>query len=199
MGREAITSLTFDGQTAPGKLLLEANEIILRGVLHARIPRHLITGFGVNGDDLVISTTRGVVRAHLGAKQAAVWAKALAKPAPGLAQKLGIGGGGRVYVVGELTVSALIGALASAGQSEDLSLPILILAEIPDKAALDAITTALQTYPLAAVWAVTLKGPSAPVPDARVRQAMRELGYIDTKSCAVSDRMTATRYITRRG
>lgn len=208
MGREVITTLTFDGHSALGKLLLEADEIILRGALATRIPRHLITGFGVDGQDLVISTPGGEMRAHMGAKQAALWATALAKPVPDLAQKLGLRGAAQTWVIGALTDPALIAATQSAAGLNDnpecdvtsskRATPVQILVEVTTASCLQRLTPVLQTHPLAAVWCVTVKGASALIPTDKLRQIMRDNGYIDTKSCAVSDKMTATRYTKRK-
>jgi len=199
MGREVITLLTFQGRRAKGKLLLEAQDIILRGNLRATIPRDTITHFGVDGDDLVISTPKGDLRASVGAATAAVWARALAKPAPTLAQKLGISARLQTLVIGTLSDATLIKAVGSADEkTHNADAPVQFLAEIFDVAGWDNVIAAIAPYPLAAIWCVTVKGPAAPLPEAQLRQSMRALGYIDTKSCAVSPRMTATRYIKRR-
>ena len=199
MGREVITELTFQGHRATGKLLLEAQDVIVRGDLRATIPRNTITHFGVDGDDLVISTPNGDLRAFLGAATAAVWAKALAKPAPSLAQKLEVAEGLQTLVIGTLSDAALIKAMgSSAEKTRSADTPVQFLAEIFDMAGWENAIAAIAPYPLAAIWCVTIKGPTAPLPEAYLRQSMRALGYIDTKSCAVLPSMTATRYIKRR-
>ena len=45
------------------------------------------------------------------------------------------------------------------------------------------------------VWVVHGKGPDADQSDALVRIAMRGRGYVDNKTSAVSDKLTATRYV----
>ena len=42
MGREAMCTYSWQGQTGQGKALLEAEEIVLRGDIRTRIPRHAI-------------------------------------------------------------------------------------------------------------------------------------------------------------
>ena len=45
------------------------------------------------------------------------------------------------------------------------------------------------------VWVVYPKGPDASPSDTEVRTAMRGWGYVDNKTSAVSDALTATRYV----
>ena len=45
------------------------------------------------------------------------------------------------------------------------------------------------------VWVVHPKGPEASPSDTEVRLAMRNWGYVDNKTSAVSDKLTATRYV----
>ncbi len=204
MGREASGSIRFGGQSGAGKLLLEPGEIILRGSVRAHIPRDQITGYQAEGEDLLIQTANGLLRATLGAKEAAQWVRALAKPLPDLAQKLGIKTGMALWVIGPLTDAALIAAVANHGSANhgvtdrcDAAQPALLLAELPDQAAFDAALVLCHDHPTAAFWGITRKGKSA-FPDAALRAQMRTAGYIDSKSCAVSDGFTATRYSRRR-
>lgn len=194
MGREAEADLVFQGQSGAGRLLLEPDMLILRGAVRARIARDQITGFAVADDDLRIDTTQGEVRATLGAKDAALWCKALAKPAPDLAAKLGLSAVRRVCVIGALSDAALVQAVA--GHDAAASEAALFLAELADEAALHTALAQIAAYPAAAFWGVTEKGKSG-FTDADLRRVMRGAGYIDSKSCAVSDRMTATRYARR--
>ena len=90
MGREASGEIRFAGKAGPGRLLLEAEALILRGTVRAQIARGAIRGFDVAGDTLRIETEAGPVEADLGAREAAAWLRALAKPPPSLADKLGI-------------------------------------------------------------------------------------------------------------
>lgn len=191
MGREAQGVISFQGQAGAGKLVLEADALILRGAVRARIGRDQITGFDVAGDALRIATGLGEVMAELGAKEAALWCKALAKPLPDLAEKLGISADRPVHVIGVLTDPALVQAVARSGVSAPDA--ALFLAELRDAAALHAALAVIAPYPKAAFWGATQKGKSS-FTDADLRAVMRGAGYIDSKSCAVSDRLTATRY-----
>ena len=196
MGRDAEASLAFAGKIGAGRILLESNEIILRGEVRARISRRDVTGFSADGDDLTLRTRQGDVVATLGAKEAAAWLKALAKPAPGLAEKLGVRPNALVFVVGQPSDATLLAAIAPFRATEFVG-AALVLAELADAAAFEIALEILQFVPALPFWGVTRKGKSATFSDQILRQSMRARGYIDTKSCAVSSDWTATRYHRR--
>lgn len=189
MGREAEAAIRFSGQSGHGKILLETHELILRGDIRARIARAQIIGFAADGDNLVLTTTEGPLCATLGAKEAALWIKALAKPPPSLGAKLGISAQTPARVLGELSDATLINALKGAVAHESR----LIIAELPDQTVFDAALAFIENLPAPTFWGITRKGKSA-FPEAELRNQMRAAGYIDSKSCAVSDLHTATRY-----
>jgi len=192
MGREVAGEIRFGGKAGPGKLLLEAEGLILRGAVRAQIARGEITGFAAAGDTLRIETRRGAIEADLGAREAAAWVRALAKPLPTLAEKLGIGPDRAVLRLGPVTDAALLEALA--GIRDGARPPVLALAELPDLAALEAALSAMAGHPGLPLWTVTLKGTDSPLSEATLRARMRAAGWRDTKSCAVSARMTACRW-----
>lgn len=194
MGREAEGAISFQGKTGAGKLVLESDALILRGAVKARIGRAQITGFEASGDVLRIASGLGEVIARLGAKEAALWCKALAKPVPSLAEKLGISADRRVCVIGVLTDPALMQAVA--GFEVAAAQAALFLAELPDETAMTTAFAVIAPFPKAAFWGASQKGKSG-FTDADLRAVMRGAGYIDSKSCAVSDRLTATRYAKR--
>jgi hypothetical protein len=189
MGREAEAHISFAGNSGFGKILLESDRIVLRGVVRAQILRTQISGYGAAGDDLLLQTSQGPLRVNLGAAQVVLWLKALAKPLPSLAQKLGISATSPVCVIGPLSDAALIAAIAGATHMQSR----LILAELPDQACFDRAFDHLQTQSNPVFWGVTRKGKSS-FPEAALRAQMRAAGYIDNKSCAVSDLHTATRF-----
>ncbi len=189
MGREAEAQIEFAGQNGFGKILLEANELILRGEIRARIARKTITGFTTEGDDLVVVTAEGALRVNLGAKQAALWQQALAKPPPSLGTKLGISSLTPARVIGRVTDPALIAVLHGVTTTDSM----LILAEVSDQTCFDNVLEVLQNLSAPTFWGVTAKGKSA-FPEANLRSQMRAAGFIDSKSCAISDLHSATRF-----
>lgn len=193
MGRESDAWLTYGGASGAGKLLLESTEIILRGAVRARIPRSAIVGFAQEGDDLVIQTPRGALRAGLAPKHAARRVAALAKPIPTLAAKLGVSPETPIRLLGDVTDADLQAAL-SGGVSPTAT---TLLAELNDATQLDAALHALADPGLTAFWGVTVKGKAAPLPEASLRSRLRDAGFTDTKSCAVSQIRSATRFQRR--
>ena len=193
MGREAIAQCSWQGQSGEAKVLLESQEIILRGPIKARIARSGITAFVVEGETLRVSTSDGVLVAELGAKEAGKWAEALAKPAPSLASKLGIGGEKPAFLLGDTEDEALLDALAGHHRVDQAERASVIVALIYGETSLDAALELAGEHGLM-LWCVYPKGKSAAFGDSAIRAHMRGAGWMDNKNCAVSERLTATRY-----
>lgn len=193
MGREAIAQCSWAGQTAEAKVLLESQEIILRGGIKARIPRSSITAFAAEGDMLRVTAPGGTLEARLGEKEAAKWAEALAKPAPSLASKLGIGGEKPAFLHGETDDEALLDALAGHHSVDRAGQASVVIAMIAGEGDLDAAVELAGAHGLM-LWCVYLKGKAAAFGDTAIRSYLRGAGWMDNKTCAVSDRLTATRY-----
>lgn len=193
MGREAEAQICFRGVSGPGKLLLEGPQILCRGAVRAKIDRGAITAIDIEGDDLILTTDQGRLIATLGAGQAAAWARALAKPLPTLAEKLGVHAGALALVVGEIRDPVLGPALAR-WRAPDASQARMAIAEVRGQGDLARALLLIEDLPF---WAVTVKGTASPLTDAAVRTALCAT-HVDTKSCAISPQMTATRWQRRR-
>lgn len=179
------------------RALLESTEIILRGGIRERVPRAAITGMAVDQGDLRLTTDRGPLVLELGAAEAARWVAALQKPVPTLPQKLGVGAGCLAFVLGPLDDAALAAALRGVC-SDSLAAAGLLIAVLQGPGDLAAAFELAGSAPHLAIWCVYPKGRRAVVNDAMVRGYLRDRGYVDSKACAVSDVLTATRY-GRRG
>lgn len=182
-----------DGERAAAKALLESRELILRAPFRRTIPVAAIQAVRVDGDVLRIDTEGSAIAITLGAATAAKWAKKILTPAPSLAHKLGIGHASPALVIGEATDPALVEALD--GHSAGPEAAKLSVAIVGDAAALDAALARHAALPRgSAIWVIHGKGPKAAFGDNAVRAHMRALGYRDSKSSAVSDTLSATRY-----
>jgi hypothetical protein len=95
MGREAEGHAVWRGASGAVKAYLESDGIILRGEVRGKLPRAGLMGWRVEGEDLCLRSDGEPLVLTLGSKEAAVWVKALEKPLPSLAQKLGAGLGDR--------------------------------------------------------------------------------------------------------
>lgn len=212
MGREAQVRAEWRGASGAVKALLESQELILRGAIRARIPRADITAVHAAGQRLVLDCDgeRLVLEfgveagaesggdAERGAAAAVRWRTALLTPPPSLASKLGVDPEHPAYPLGVLDDAALREALLGATVSEP-GRAASILAVIENAAAVAAALEVSASWPELPLWCVYPKGASGPVTGAELREELRALGYIDTKSSAVSDRLTATRYVRRSG
>lgn len=193
MGRESVAQAEWMGRSAQVKAIAEAHEIILRGAIKARLPRNAVTAVLVENGVLTVEFGQDRLRLELGAQDATKWHALLTTSPPSLAEKLGISGEKPGFVMGRTDDPALGDALI--GRSvDDLATAALLVSVInTDDDLARTIETAYQS-PDKAVWCIYPKGKAASPGDAAIRQAMRDAGFKDSKSCSVSERLTATRY-----
>jgi hypothetical protein len=192
MGREAEGHAVWRGVSGAVKALLESDGITLRGEVRGKLPRSGLMDWRVEGEDLCLRSGGEQLVLTLGAREAAAWVRALDKPVPSLAAKLGVSVAARAWVMGgpppEEIAVALAGAEAS-GPGE----AALIVAVLTGPGDLEAALAAGQAHGLR-VWCVHGKGKGAAVGDAVVRAAFRAAGWMDIKASAVSEGFSATLY-----
>jgi hypothetical protein len=193
MGRETTAQVCWQGQAGEAKVLLESTELILRGGVKARIARSSLSHATADSTGLTVIAAGEPLHVAMSETEATRWAKAIATPPPSLAAKLGTGPDRPIFVLGPADdpelAEALRGAIATApAQASQL------LAVIESAAALDQALALARAHPALPVWCVYPKGKTADPGDTAVRAAFRAAGWIDNKSCAVSQRLTATRY-----
>lgn len=193
MGREAIATCHWRGEAAEVKALLEGREIILRGAIRLRLDRAACEAMAHDGDDLILTTGGERLVLALGEVEAAKWLAKLQAPLPTLAQKLGLSAAKPALVIGTLNDPELAQALAGGITSEP-DRAALLIAMIECRSDLAAALALAQTKPQLHIWCVYPKGKAALVSDAEIRTTMRAAGLMDNKTCAVSERLTATRY-----
>jgi hypothetical protein len=192
MGREAEGHAVWRSQSGAVKAYLESDGIILRGEVRGKLPRTGLMGWRVEGEDLCLRADGEPLVLTLGAKEAAAWVRALEKPVPSLAQKLGVSAAARAWVIGGPAPEEIAVAVAGANSlgPEGASVIVAVLTGPDDLA---AALAAGQRHGLR-VWCVHGKGKGAAVTDATVRAAFRAAGWMDIKTSAVSDAFTATLY-----
>lgn len=105
MGREAEGHAVWRGAAGAVRACLEADGIILRGEVRARLlraglPRAGLADWRVEGEDLCLRSEGEPLVLTLGATEATAWVRALNRRAPSLAAKLGVSASARAWVIG---------------------------------------------------------------------------------------------------
>lgn len=192
MGREAEGHAVWRGQSGAVKAFLESDGITLRGEVRVKLPRAGLMGWRVEGEDLCLRSEGEPLVLTLGAKEAAAWMKALEKPLPSLAQKLGVSAAARAWMIGGPPPEEIAVAVAGceAVGPEGAAVVVAVLTGPQDLAA--ALAAGRKTG--LRVWCVHGKGKGAVVGDAAVRTAFRAAGWMDIKASAVSEGFSATLY-----
>ncbi len=198
MGLEAESELTTAGQTVHVKALLESHDLILRGAVKKTLPVRELSDPRTMNDQLVFEHAGQSYSLSLPTGQAAKWLKKLTTEPPSLAAKLGVDATHKALVSGQAGDAALKAALDGVTTTDphEAAIGIAIVGQ-PDELS-DALANLLKTLPAAPVWIVFPKGAKSPLPESAVRTHLHALGLVDTKTCAVSDTLTALRFSKRK-
>lgn len=199
MGREALCTSRVGAETAEATALLESTVIVLRGALKRRWAVAALQNLRLDGEALCFDADGEAVALALGAKEGERWLKKLQTPPPTLAAKLGVSADNPALLIGP-TVGTLDPALAEAlsqGLTGNVKTARMLVAVISKPGELERMAEFHATMICKTVWVVHGKGPGAFPSEAEVRTAMRGWGYVDNKTSAVSEKLTATRYVKR--
>lgn len=199
MGREASCIARVGAASGEVKALLESTAIVLRGGLRQRWEIAALQDLMLDGDELRFVAGGEQVALILGAKEGERWLKKLQTPPPTLAAKLGVSPENPALLIGP-TRGPLDPALAEAlsqGLTANPRAARMLVAVLQSAAELPRLVEFHAGLPCKTVWVVHPKGPGASPSDAEVRAEMRDRGYVDNKTSAVSDQLTATRYVRR--
>lgn len=199
MGREALCTARVGAETAEATALLESTVIVLRGALKRRWAVAALQNLRLDGEALCFDADGEAVALALGAKEGERWLKKLQTPPPTLAAKLGVSADNPALLIGP-TVGTLDPALAEAlsqGLTGNVKTARMLVAVISKPGELERMAEFHATMICKTVWVVHGKGPGAFPSEAEVRTAMRGWGYVDNKTSAVSEKLTATRYVKR--
>jgi hypothetical protein len=111
---------------------------------------------------------------------------------------LGLDKGARAMLVGSFDDDVLANALKGVIVTDGLHAAMLIVCVrgAGDLAAAQAIHVEHPGFPL---WTIYPKGRGVAFGEREIRTALRAAGFHDTKSCAVSGLLTATRYNFKQG
>lgn len=197
MGREARCTARVGSETEEVAALLESTTVVLRGAIKRRWDIAALQSLRIDGEELRFEAGDETVALALGEKEAGRWLKKLQTPPPTLAAKLGVSAENPALLIGP-TVGTLDPALAEAlagGITTNMREARMLVAVLSNAAELPRMADFHADMICNTVWVVHAKGPDADPSDAVVRIAMRGWGYVDNKTSAVSDALTATRYV----
>lgn len=197
MGREASCTARVGTETEEVTALLESTTVVLRGAIKRKWEIASLQELRVDGEELRFEAGDEAVALALGEKEAARWLKKLQTPPPTLAAKLGVSADNPALLIGP-TVGPLDPALAEAlagGITTNMREARMLVAVLSNPSELPRMADFHADMICNTVWVVHPKGPGASPSDAEVRTAMRGWGYVDNKTSAVSDALTATRYV----
>lgn len=197
MGREATCTARIGAETAEVTALLESTAIVLRGALKRRYEIAALQQLRLEGGELRFAAADEAVALALGEAEGGRWLKKLQTPPPTLAAKLGVSPQNPALLLGP-TVGTLDPALAEAlagSITTNVREARMLVAVISKPSELERMADFHADMICDTVWVVHGKGRDAyPSPD-EVRMAMRGWGYLDNKISAVSEQLTATRYV----
>ncbi len=199
MGREALCTARVGAETAEATALLESTTVVLRGALKRKWDIAALQNLRVDGDELRFEAADEAVALVLGEKEAGKWLTKLQTPPPTLAAKLGVSAENPALLIGP-TVGTLDPALAEAlshGLTGNVKAARMLVAVISKPGELERMADFHATMLCKTVWVVHQKGRDAFPSDAEIRIELRSRGYVDNKTSAVSDNLTATRYVRR--
>jgi hypothetical protein len=197
MGREAHCDCAWGNDTGTVKVLLERDMLILRGAVARRIKLSEMRDIRVEGTGLRFTAGTDEVLLALPRQEATRWARAIAAPPPSLREKMGLDLGRLAILVGVPDDPALQVALRGC-TTDQPELAAMVVARVHNDAeAMQAVRTHALLRPGRPLWVVHDKGRGAVYGEAAVRAAMRAAGFADTKVAAVSDWLTATRYVIK--
>lgn len=199
MGREASCTARVGAETADVTALLESTTVVLRGAIKRRWDIAALQQLRLEGDALRFAVGDEDVALLLGEKEGERWLKKLQTPPPTLAAKLGVSAERPALLMGP-TRGTLDPALAEAlaqGLTGNPRAAHMLVAVVQSPVELERMADFHAGMTCKAVWVVHPKGRDAFPSDAEVRTEMRSRGYVDNKTSAVSDKLTATRYVRR--
>lgn len=200
MAREAECICERGGEAAQVKAVLEYRELIVRGGISRRFPFAEMKRVRAQGGKLCFEFKAERWSLAIGSEMAAKWAAAILKPPASLAKKMGITGEITVEVAGAADDKALEEALAEAKALTKHG-GELIVARVDAPGALAQVLKA-KAEPLekgVPLWVVFPKGRGHALNEHDVRGLCLAAGLVDHKVTAVSDRLTALRFVKRRG
>jgi hypothetical protein len=186
---------------ADATVLLETDELIVRGEARVRIPRASIERVTARAGVLTVTAPSAVVSLTLGAEAAAKWRAKIEEPPKRLIDKLDVKSGAKVWLFAvddETLATQLAERTQDVSRGKTAKGCDVVFVGVDSDRDLDRIAKALDaTVPNGAVWVVHPKGPSG-VADTTIFGKAKALGLVYTKVARVSDTHTAEKLVRPR-
>lgn len=183
---------------AESTVLLETDEVIVRGEARIRIPRASIERVTARAGVVTISSPMAVVSLSLDEKSAAAWRKKLEEPPKRLIDKLDVKADVKVWLfrVGDETLTEQVSArTTNVVRGPSASNCDVVFVGVDSVAQLDRIERALEAMTdRGAIWVVHPKGVSG-IADTAIFAKAKSLGLTYTKVARVSDTHTAEKLV----
>lgn len=183
---------------AESTVLLETDELIVRGDARVRIRRSSITKISSRGGVLTVTAPPNVVALSLGDDAAAKWKKKLEEPPKRLIDKLDVKPDAKVWLLGiddEALATQLEERTPHVARGRSVSSCDVVFVNVESEQDLDRISRALDaTNDAGAIWVIHRKGPTG-VADTTIFARAKTLGLVYTKVARVSDTHTAEKLV----
>jgi hypothetical protein len=191
---------TADGRVreADATVLLETDELIVRGEARVRVARTAIERVATRAGVLTITSPGVVIALMLGADAAAKWRQKIEAPPKRLIDKLDVKVNAKVWAF-EIIDNELLGQLAERTtrlqSGKSASACDVVFVGVESERHLDRIERALAaTNDDGAIWVVHRKGPTG-VADTTIFARAKVLGLTYTKVARVSETHTAEKLV----
>jgi hypothetical protein len=185
---------------ADATVLLETDELIVRGDARIRIPRASIERVTTRAGVLTVTSPTAVVALTLG-DSAAKWRAKIEEPPKRLIDKLDVKPAAKVWVLG-VDDATLLDQLTERTDNVSRGRTArgcdVVFVGVDSERELDRINRALDaTATNGAIWVVHKKGPSG-IADTTIFGKAKALGLVYTKVARVSDTHTAEKLVRPR-
>lgn len=195
MGNQAITTIRYDGARHQAKVLLETEEVIVRGALKLRLAFRDIGEAKPEGDDLILRWPGHELRIALG-RDAAKWAEKIRNPKSRI-EKLGVKAGQKVSAIGGFDGDfadelAATGAVVSPRLHKARDVIFVAVNSAGELSAFAKWRKCLQ--PAGAVWVIRPKSDPR-ISEEEVMRAGKAAGLVDVKVVRFSPTHTAEKFV----
>jgi hypothetical protein len=179
-------------------VLLETDDLIIRGDARVRVPRSSIAHVQVRNGVVTVTSPTATVALTLGIDAAAKWRTKLEEPPKRLIDKLDVKPEAKVWLLGisDLTLTAQIAErTTNVASGRSASACDVVFVQVDGDAQLGRIDkAAIAIGDSGAIWAVHPKGKSG-VADTTIFGRATKLGLVYTKVARISETLTAEKLV----